>query len=427
MSESSRKVIVLGSLLSPIQELGSRGIECIVMNHHRAIPTYSRYGTFVKCPNPSFEEDNAIGFVYDYCRKDGGRPILMPVTDQWTMALSRHADRLREVAEPCVANRAAVELMLNKELFCRWGREKGIRTPRVWELYEVWQLPDDAFPVLVKPRMHRWSSNSDPHNIHQKMVDRRLIQIKDRGELKRFVDREEYLEYLFFQEYVQGGSEQIYTLWLYADRSSAIIASVAGHKVRGCLTNHGDCNLGERIETPPDLLVEAAHLVAELHYTGVLELEYKQDLSTGEIKLIEVNPRLSGWVGMSPACGINLPFIAYQDMAGTLDTSSIVPFSGKVRYARVISDFFNCHVYSKLEPTGPTRTGRDWLDDLKADRLQCYDLNKNDLLVTVLVVEEAVRTLAVKITHRVGTIFRGLARRDGGNRPYPSDRGPVGP
>ena len=413
-SEGSRKVILLGSLLSPIQELGSRGIECIIMHHHRAIPTYSRYGTYVECPNPSFEEDKAIEFVYQYCRNDGGHPVLLPLTDQWSMALSRHTDRLREVAEPCVANRATVELMLNKERFSRWGRERGIRTARAWELYELWQWPDDAFPVLVKPRRHRWSSNSDPDDLHQKMVDRRFILIKDRGELKRYVDREKYLEHLFFQDYVQGGSDRIYTLWLYADHSSTIIASVAGHKVRGCLTNHGDCNLGERIETPADMLDEASRIVAELHYTGVLELEYKQDPATGDLKLIEVNPRLSGWVGMSAACGINLPLIAYQDMTGMLDPGSIVPFSGRVRYARVISDFFNCHFYSRLEATGSARTGRDWLDDLKADRLQCYDLNKNDWLVTVLVVEEAVRTLMVKMSKRVGSMAKRHPRLDNG-------------
>jgi hypothetical protein len=115
---------------------------------------------------------------------------------------------------------------------------------------------------------------------------------------------------------------------------------------------------------------------------------------------------------MSAACGINLPLIAYQDLTGMLDPASIVPFSGRVRYARVVSDFFNCHFYSMLEATGSTRTGRDWLDDLKADRLQCYDLNKNDWLVTVLVVEEAIRTLMVKVSKQVGSMAKRRARPD---------------
>lgn len=405
---------MLGSLLSPVQELGSRGIDCVVMNHHRAIATYSRYGRYVECPNPSFEEDRAIEFLYSYCQRVGGRPVIIPVTDQWTMAVARHVERLGEVAEPCVAGKETIELMLNKELFSLWGHRNGLRTPRVWGLEEVQALPQESFPILVKPKRHRWSSNADPQDLHEEMLKRRFLLIKDQAQLGRFIDTDKmFLEHIFFQQQVRGWSDRIHAVWLYADRSSSIVAMVGGHKIRGCRTNHGDCNLGEKVAVPMDMAKEAAKIVADLHYTGVLELEYKQDAVTGECSIIEVNPHLSGWVGIAPACGVNLPLIAYKDMAGSLEPSDIVPFEGSVRYVRLIADFLNCHIYWKSVAFGPTPQWWQWVRSLRANRVQYFDFYKGDWLVTVLLAYEALEGLVSQMVRSVGSKVKHMVTRSG--------------
>ncbi len=392
--EAKRKVIVLGNNLSVVQDLGGEGVRCVVLNHHRAIATYSRYATYAQCPDPSTMEDRAIDFLYDLCQKEGDLPVVLPVTDQWSMAVARHASRLQEVSIPCTAEWEAVELMLHKDRFSHWARERGIKTPRTWTQEEVLRLPPEEYPVVVKPRLHRWSGNGDPQHLHADMIRLRNTIIADRWELERFLKKESRLmEHMFFQEYVRGGSDRIYNIGMYIDRSHQVLASLAGHKVRGCMTNHGDTNLGENVTAPASIKDMAERMVRELGYVGVVEFEFKKDARNDEFVLIEVNPHLWAWCGMGLPCGMNFPLIAYQDLAGTLDPASIVPFQGKVRFARIVFDLLNCIVYSRMGADTPKRSLREWVGDMKADRLVCREFHRNDWLVSVLLLDEAFRAL----------------------------------
>ncbi len=394
----TRKAIVLGNNLSVVQDLGGEGVDCVVMNHHRAIATYSRYATYVRCPDPSVEEDRAIAFLHDFCRQEGNLPVLLPVTDQWSMAVARHAEQLREVSAPCTGPWKAVDLMLRKDLFSQWAQEMGIRTPRMWSREEMPALPEEEYPVVVKPRLHRWSSNTDPQRLHADMIRLRNTIIEDRWELERFVEKENRLmEHVFFQEYVRGLSDRIYNIGMYVDRSSQIVASVAGHKIRGCMTNHGDTNLGESIPAPAPVWEAAQRIVRELNYTGVLELEFKKDTRDDAFVLIEVNPHLWAWCGMGLACGVNFPLIAYRDLTGTLDPTTIVPFDGKVKYARVVSDLLNTTIYCRMGANTPQRTLREWASDLNADRFVSREFHRGDWLVSVLLMDEAFRALVKRV------------------------------
>ena len=396
--ETKRKAIVLGNNLSVVQDLGGEGVDCIVMNHHRAIATYSRYASYVQCPDPSTEEDKAIAFLHDFCRREGNLPVVMPVTDQWSMAVARHADRLREVSVPCTAIWEAVELMLHKDRFCQWAQERGIRTPRTWTQEELLRLPSEEYPVIVKPRLHRWSGNGDPQHLHAEMIRLRNTVIEDRWDLERFLKKEgRFVEHMFFQECVRGRSDRIYNIGMYIDRSSQIIASIAGHKIRGCMTNHGDTNLGERISPPKPIWDMAEKIVRELDYIGVVEFEFKQDTRNDEFVLIEVNPHLWAWCGIGLPCGMNFPLIVYQDLTGTLDPASIVPYEGKVRYARIVPDLLNCTVYCRIGADTPKRTLREWVGDMQADRLVCREFHRNDWLVSVLLLDEAFRALMKRV------------------------------
>ncbi len=283
--------------------------------------------------------------------------MVFPVTDQWSMAVSKNAERLREVSVPCTADREAVDLMLHKERFCLWCKDRGYKTPRCWSLEEVRQLPPEDYPILVKPKRHRWSSNSDPTDLHMEMVRLRNTMLADKWEVERFVEREKrFMEHLFFQEYVRGGSERIYNIGMYVDASHRVLASVAGHKIRGCMTNHGDTNLGERVPPPGRTQEVAEGIVKELAYTGMVEFEFKQDPQSQEFILIEVNPHLWAWCGLGTVCDINFPLIAYRDLTGTLDPSTIVPFQGSVRFARMVPDLLICTIYSRMGVNVPRRS-----------------------------------------------------------------------
>lgn len=386
---------MLGMHLKILQEMGAHGVSCISMLPHRQLTAYSRYGTYQACVGPEVDEAGALETLYDRCVKEGDSPVLIPYSDTWVTAICKQMGRFKEVSTPCMPDLEAAELVLDKERFCRLGQERGYLTPMSWTLEEARELSDDQFPIVAKPKVHRMTSDGGRAQVNRHMDRLRFVIIKDRQELERFLEKErDLLPYLTFQEYIRGMTDAIYNIGLYADRGSNILGSVSGHKMRGYPASHGDCVLGESCELPGELMGNARRIVKELRLTGLAEFEYKKDSETGEFRLIEVNPRAWSWIGITPACGVNLPLMAYQDLTGTYDPSDFVPFRGKVKYVRLLEDLTNCmHLYGKDQPSFK-RSPSEWLRDLKADRLVIYDFDRRDPLPSAIILANLVQNMA---------------------------------
>ncbi len=403
------KAIVLGRHLKVVQDMGANGIRCLSMLPYRQIAAFSRYGAYQICPDPANDEKRAIDDLYDLCQKEGNCPVLIPYNDTWATAVARQMDRLREVAAPCVANREAVELVLDKERFCRLGQDRGYMTPMSWTAEEACALGDDRFPIVAKPKVHRMTGSVEHPSLVEQMDRLRFIIIKDRADLNRFLDRErDLLPYLTFQEYVRGMSDAIYNIGLYADRSSRILGSVSGHKIRGYPASHGDCILGEKCELPDELMENARRIVADLQLSGLAEFEYKKDSETGEFRLIEINPRAWSWIGITSACGVDLPLMAYRDLTGTFDPSEFVPFGGTVKYVRALDDLENCLFRYGSDCPSWKRSLPEWFRDIRADRTVYYDFDRRDPIPAVVMTA----THAQNVLHQAIGMFKGRMGSD---------------
>ena len=51
-------------------------------------------------------------------------------------------------------------------------------------------------------------------------------------------------------------------------------------------------------------------------YVGLCGIEYKRDSRDGQMKAIEFNARFGLWDILATRCGIDIPYIAYQDAVG---------------------------------------------------------------------------------------------------------------
>ncbi len=82
----------------------------------------------------------------------------------------------------------------------------------------------------------------------------------------------------------------------------------------------------------------ARRLLRHSGYTGIVGIEFKQDPKTGEYKLIEINTRPVNTIGISTACGVNLPLIAYRDAIG-LEQEPTTNWEDGVIWLRFAQDF----------------------------------------------------------------------------------------
>lgn len=374
--------------LSIIQELGRRGIPALALDSSRSIGTYSRYAHFYHCPDPQVAEEAFI----DYLRKLGScftdKPVLFPTNDHWAVAISRHKEKLLRHYVPCVADYPVVELLVEKQRFYEWAESRNIPVPRSWRTGDADKIPEDAFPLAAKPEYRRFSSNDPEAGMRAKILDRmRLTVLRNREDLQNFIARHrELLRYFLFQEYVEGMSDSMYTIGVYADRCHEVLGLFTGRKVRGFPPDVGDCVLGQVESVPAELKVLVKQVCREIKYHGIAEFEFKRDVTTSQFKLIEINPRSWSWIGITPACGISLPWMAYADLTGVEPvpyTESNLP-TGSVRYVKLLQDMENC-LYKNRRSGFPDwhMSFSQWRQSLRADRLVCAEFMKDDLRVGI--------------------------------------------
>jgi len=371
--------------LSIIQELGARGIEVLALDNARSVGTYSRYATFCRCPDPIVAERDFVQYLLDLAPKFQEKPVLFPTNDHWATAISRYKNELSQFYIPCVADWSTVETIILKRRFYEWAIARGYPVPKCWTKETVQAIPDTDFPIVAKPEYRRISSDvQTTGHIAQKMDRLRLTLLETRGQLDRFlVEHEDVLDYLLFTEYVAGLSDRMYTIGVYANRSFEVMGMFTGRKVRGFPPDIGDCMVGQVEEVPQNLKDLVKQICREINYHGIAEFEFKQDAVTDEFKLIEINPRSWSWVGITPACGVSLPWIAYADLSGieTVSyTESHLP-TGSVKWLRLLEDLPNCLVKNRRAGYPDwSMTLWQWWKSLQANHLVIAEFTLNDPL-----------------------------------------------
>ncbi|MFC3959088.1 hypothetical protein [Halovivax cerinus] len=359
--------------LSIIQELGRHGVDVHALDSFRNIGTTSKYATFHKCPNPTTDEEAFIEYLEELCTEFDDKPVLIPANDHWASAIAANKNTLSEHYRPCVADGETVDLLLNKRDFGDWAAERTYPVPRTWDGTSVQNVSDDAFPLAAKPGDARYApdmmfrsklvsfvnwltgSNTDESSVDDeelrektKLYEKfRLEVFESKSELDDFLDSYPILaEEFAFQEYVRGMSDSMYTVGVYAN-DGVVKGVFTGRKVRGYPPDIGDCKVGQAESVPEQLIDEAKSICDELSYTGIAEFEYKRDVETGEYYLIEVNPRSWSWIGITPACDVSLPWMAYRDLSGRDPVSyseSSVP-DGSVKWVKATEDLLNVFLY----------------------------------------------------------------------------------
>jgi hypothetical protein len=174
----------------------------------------------------------------------------------------------------------------------------------------------------------------------------------------------------------------MFTVGVYADKSSNVRGLFTGRKVRGFPPGYGDCVLGQTETVPAEVKKVVFDICKQLGFSGIAEFEFKRDAITGEFFLIEINPRSWSWIGITPAAGVSLPWLAFQDLSKkeipTLLESKFQ--NGAVKYVKLLQDFDNCLWRNKLAgyPAWDFSIW-DWVRSLRAECLVIAEYSPDDL------------------------------------------------
>lgn len=374
--------------LSIIQELGRKGVDVRAFDSVRSVGTWSKYASFTRCPDPSCDENGFIDFLLRYASNQTSRGIIFPTNDQWAVAISKHRPALEEFFELVTPPYSAAEKIIEKNKFYQWAQSYCYPVPKTWRLEDANAIPADAFPVIGKPEFRRTASNDSMSRKLQAYLDRNRFQILNNPkELASFAKvHQHYASHFVIQQYINGLSDAMFTVGVYADRDSKVRGIFSGRKVRGFPPDHGDCILGQVEAVPTDLINLTKEICAKIRYSGIAEFEFKRDAITGEYFLIEINPRSWSWIGITPACGVSLPWLAFQDLAGQEIPELTVSMveDGQVKYVKILQDFENCLWRNKQAgQIAWSLSVKDWRKSLEAEHLVIAEYQPDDLMPTV--------------------------------------------
>lgn len=376
--------------------MGSKGIPCIALDTSFSIGAFSKYSSFHNCPDPKKDEKGFIDFLYKICVKQPAKPVLFPTNDEWAFVTSKYKKKLSEVSYPCVSDFETINCILSKDYFYELGQKRKYYTPMSWDMNSISSIKNRYFPIVAKPKYKTLPSELYSKRINSKLKKIRLVVINNKEELSIFINNyKEILKHLVFQEYIFGNSSTMYTVGIFSNSNYEIKALFTGRKVRGYPADIGDNILGESFSLPDYLIENTKRIVKEMKYEGIAEFEYKLNVKTEEFRLIEINPRPWSWIGITPYCDVNIPYIAYNSLLGNFVTykeSSVN--NGEVKYIKLFQDFFNCMIRYKFNYEPWNLSYKEWKKTISAKKLIIAEWNKKDYGV-----------LIASIPYLIGKIF----------------------
>ncbi|MCE3606822.1 ATP-grasp domain-containing protein [Massilia sp. P8910] len=92
---------------------------------------------------------------------------------------------------------------------------------------------------------------------------------------------------------------------------------------------------GQLIDMRPDIMEASAELARIHGLNGVFNVQFRE--GDGKLHLLEINPRMSGGIGMACVAGPNLPYIALCGFADGFDQVSVPPVRDGIRVAELSS------------------------------------------------------------------------------------------
>lgn len=332
--------------LSLIQSLGRHGVSVIAVDSKRSIGTRSRYSRYMQVPEPSLDREGFIDALIQFGNTLPNKALVIPTNDHWAEALAWGYERLGNHYHLCVADFDTVKLLLDKESFGQWALNHDIQVPDLWSAEQALDLAADLpYPVAIKANARRRSGQHRDGAQWSRIADKfRFLVCTNKHELMAVINQARSAEVpVFCQQIVNGRSDSMRTIGIYA-RQGQVYGLVYGRKDRGFPARYGDCIVGIAEPVPNWARDLAARCCSLLDYTGIAEIEVMVDAETGARFLIEINPRSWSWVGVGPVAGVDLAWIAYQDMVQDIRPEKTIEgcADGKpVYYAKALADFQN--------------------------------------------------------------------------------------
>ncbi len=345
MDENSGAIVIGGDYrgLGVVRSLGRHRIPVWVLTDSHRIAAYSRYAArSFAFPSEAADQAEFLLQLAEQYALDGW--LLIPTGDETAALVARHREALEQHFRVTVPAWDVLQYAYDKRLTNRLAAEIGVDAP--WTYYpkdsadlERAALP---FPVILKPAIKE-GFNAFVHSKAWLARNREELLTRYRKACALVTE-----EIIMVQEMIPGDGQAQFSYAALCEAGSPIVSMVARRTRQYPLDFGRSSSYVESIDQPE---VEAASrcILTALHYTGLIEIEFKRDPRNGKFKLLDLNPRVWGWHTLGRRFGGDFPYLLWQLMHDQCVPRGRVPAG--VHWVRAVTDI----------PAAMTQMGRGTL------------------------------------------------------------------
>lgn len=279
-TSGGRRVALIRAFRQAMSRLGLEGkLVCAELRELAA----ANYVVDAFEPVPRVSEPGYVERLLKICRQHAIR-LVVPLIDTELHLLSPHrAAFAARGIELLVCDTATNEICLDKRNTGEYFTRLGLKTPRIYAPSEWANLPDSAFPLIVKP-----ASGSCSIGLHR---------VQNREELAFFT---RYVPGAIVQECIRGRE---YTVDVFA-WDGEVLCVVPRERIE---TRAGEISKG-RTARNPTIIDAATQAVAGLPGArGCITVQCFLTESGAEPIFIEINPRFGGGIPLTIESGAHYP------------------------------------------------------------------------------------------------------------------------
>ena len=303
-----RRVLVLGedtlSFLAIIRSLGRFGLEVHVAWCPLDAPALqSRYVKLVHRIPPYREETDNWIHAFQRVLRQQQFDLVLPTTDNTILPFQMYRAEFEPLARFCLLPGDTYRICFDKGETYKLAVQEAVPVPRQRVIRNVEEALECAkefgYPLVLKPKRSAEGQNPNVRQVVRKgFNERELLELA-----KEMTANQEVLT----QENFVGGGVGVEVLC----KDGQILTAFQHERIHEPLRGGGS-SYRKSVPLHAGMYAATSRLMTALRYTGVAMVEYKQNPTTGEWMLIEINSRFWGSLPLSIAAGLDFPRYLYE-------------------------------------------------------------------------------------------------------------------
>jgi D-aspartate ligase len=305
-------VIVGGAHVSVAvaRSLGRHGIPVWLLANH-PLPKFSRY-IQRRFDWPGADHPDGVASIVDLARQHNlAGWVLIAAGDQDMRMIAQNHALLSEHFRVATPDWGTIQWVYDKRFTYQRAAELGIDFPRSFQPNSRDEAAaiDCRFPVILKPAFRKGSDEFTQAKAWKAETRERLLALYERAAALVGNDA------IIVQEWIPGTGTSQFSYAGLMQRGEPI-ASLVARRTRQYPIDFGRSSTF--VETIDRAEVEeiACRFLKSINYTGVVEVEFKQDRRDGGYKLLDVNGRFWTWCGIGARASVDLSFLGWWQGIG---------------------------------------------------------------------------------------------------------------